>query len=84
MNEKRVIGVALLGIALTTGTLARAHAERGDSRDHGMGMTGMMSQMQAMMSQCSDMMDRMMEEPHAADHRGDVPAAAGASGKREQ
>lgn len=56
MNWKNFIGGVLVGITLAAGTLAWAHAERGGSREPGMGMMGMMSQMQDMMSRCNDMM----------------------------
>ena len=79
MNWKSFAGGAVVGIVLVTGTLAWAHEQRGDNRDHGMGMMGMRSQMQDMMNQCSDVMNRMMNERdagamhsdrHASDYRG--------------
>lgn len=66
MNAKSFLSGVFLAGALASGGLAWAHAERGDGDGHGMGM---MSQMQGMMNQCSEMMERM------GDHAGTDGAA---------
>lgn len=85
MNWKNFIGGVLVGITLAAGTLAWAHAERSGSQEHGMGMMGMMSQMQDMMVQCNDMMDRMMDGKDGQGMRSDTASdVVGESGTVDQ
>lgn len=77
MNWKNFIGGVLMGVILAVGTLAWAHAEHDGSQEHGMGMMGMMSQMQGMMARCNDMMEGKDDHGRRSDTASDAGRESG-------